>query len=122
MDGGRPLVQKPTPSRRFFQFRPADPPPSFCPLRENLEVIRSARVSWTLARLIMEETNSLIEQRKAKLAALRAKGIDPFRNKFTPGETCAHARQNYTESREVSIAGRVTAHRDMGKRLFIDAR
>src|ERR1700720_3241369 len=32
----------------------------------------------------MDETNSLIEQRKAKLAALRAKGIDPFKNKFAP--------------------------------------
>jgi lysyl-tRNA synthetase class 2 len=70
----------------------------------------------------MEETNSLIEQRKSKLAALRAKGIDPFKNKFTPGETCNHARENYTEGREVSIAGRVTAHRDMGKSMFIDVR
>ena len=70
----------------------------------------------------MEETNSLIEQRKSKLAALRAKGIDPFKNKFTPAETCSHARQNYAEGREVSIAGRVTAHRDMGKSMFIDVR
>jgi lysyl-tRNA synthetase class 2 len=70
----------------------------------------------------MEETNSLIEQRKSKLAALRAKGIDPFKNKFTPGETCKHARENYAEGREVSIAGRVTAHRDMGKSMFIDVR
>jgi lysyl-tRNA synthetase class 2 len=70
----------------------------------------------------MEETNSLIEQRKAKLAALRAKGIDPFKNKFTPAETCAHAREHYAEGREVSIAGRVTAHRDMGKSMFIDVR
>src|SRR4051812_1127320 len=70
----------------------------------------------------MEETNSLIEQRKAKLAALRAKGIDPFKNKFTPGETCAHARENYVEGRDISVAGRVTAHRDMGKSMFIDVR
>ena len=70
----------------------------------------------------MEETNSLIEQRKAKLAALRAKGIDPFKNKFSPGETCAHARAHYAEGLEVSIAGRVTAHRDMGKSMFIDVR
>src|SRR5436189_2694552 len=70
----------------------------------------------------MDETNSLIEQRKAKLAALRAKGIDPFRNKFTPTESCAQARANYAEGREVSVAGRVTAHRDMGKSMFIDIR
>src|SRR5258708_3964357 len=68
----------------------------------------------------MEETNSLIEQRKAKLAALRARGINPFANKFTPGETCEHARANYTEGREVALAGRITAHREMGKSIFID--
>src|SRR5207245_8247086 len=72
--------------------------------------------------MAMDETNSLIEQRKAKLAALRAKGIDPFRNKFTPTESCAQARENYVEGREVAIAGRVTAHRDMGKSMFIDVR
>jgi lysyl-tRNA synthetase class 2 len=70
----------------------------------------------------MEETNSLIEQRKAKLAALRAKGIDPFRNSFTPTEKCAEASANYVEGREVAVAGRVTAHRDMGKSMFIDIR
>src|ERR1039457_5119774 len=70
----------------------------------------------------MEDTNSLIEQRKAKLASLRAKGIDPFQNKFTPTETCKQARDNYAEGREVSVAGRITAHRDMGKSMFIDVR
>jgi len=64
----------------------------------------------------------LIEQRKAKLAALRAKGIDPFRNKFSPAETCAQARANYAEGREVALAGRITAHRDMGKSMFLDLR
>ncbi len=70
----------------------------------------------------MDDTNALIEQRKAKLAALRAKGIDPFRNKFSPAETCAHARANYAEGREVALAGRITAHRDMGKSMFLDLR
>lgn len=68
----------------------------------------------------MDETNSLIEQRKAKLAALRAKGINPFANKFAPAETVASARANYAEGREVALAGRITAHRDMGKSHFID--
>ena len=65
---------------------------------------------------------ALIDQRKAKLAALRAKGIDPFKNKFTPAETCAQARANYAEGREVALAGRITAHRDMGKSMFLDIR
>jgi lysyl-tRNA synthetase class II len=63
----------------------------------------------------MDETNSLIEQRRAKLAALRAKGIDPFKSKFSPTEKCAEARANYSEGREVCVAGRVTAHRDMAR-------
>jgi lysyl-tRNA synthetase class 2 len=70
----------------------------------------------------MDDTNSLIEQRRAKLAALRAKGLDPFKNKFTPAESCADARKNYTEGREVALAGRITAHRDMGKSMFMDIR
>ena len=70
----------------------------------------------------MDDTNSLIEQRRAKLAALRAKGIDPFKNKFTPAESCADARENYAEGREVAVAGRITAHREMGKSMFIDVR
>jgi lysyl-tRNA synthetase class II len=70
----------------------------------------------------MDDTNSLIEQRKAKLAALRAKGIDPFQNKFIPTESCDAARKNYVEGREVALAGRITAHRDMGKSMFIDIR
>ena len=53
---------------------------------------------------------------------LRARGIDPFKNKFTPTETCATARANYTEGREVALAGRITAHRDMGKSMFMDIR
>jgi len=68
----------------------------------------------------MDDTNALIKQRKEKLEALRAKGIDPFKNKFTPTQTCAQARANYTEASEVALAGRITAHRDMGKSQFID--
>lgn len=70
----------------------------------------------------MDDTNSLIEQRKAKLAALRAKGIDPFKNRFTPTESCKQARDKYVEGREVAVAGRITAHREMGKSQFIDVR
>ena len=60
----------------------------------------------------MDDTNALIQQRKAKLAALRARGVDPFRNKFRPNEKSAEARANYAEGREVAVAGRVTAHRE----------
>ncbi len=68
----------------------------------------------------MEDTNALIEQRKAKLAALRSKGIDPFQNKFTPAEKCTEARGNYVEGREVALAGRISSFREMGKSIFLD--
>jgi lysyl-tRNA synthetase class II len=70
----------------------------------------------------MDDTNSLIKQRREKLDALRAKGIDPFKNKFSPTESCKTARDQYAENREVALAGRITAHRDMGKSMFIDIR
>lgn len=74
---------------------------------------------------VMEDSNSLIEQRKANLAALRERGVDPFRNKFTPSEGCGEARAKYeagayTEGQPVALAGRITAHRDMGKSQFMD--
>src|SRR5437867_3595508 len=68
----------------------------------------------------MDDTNSLIEQRAAKLRGLRVKGINPFANKFSPSESCGEARNNYAEGREVALAGRISTHRDMGKSQFID--
>jgi lysyl-tRNA synthetase class 2 len=75
----------------------------------------------------MEDTNSLIEQRKAKLKSLEAKGIFPFANKFTPDTECNTARSGFDsgtlpDGTKVSVAGRITAHRDMGKSMFIDVR
>jgi lysyl-tRNA synthetase class 2 len=73
----------------------------------------------------MDDTNSLIEQRRAKLAALQERGINPFMNKFTPDIGCGEARAKFEagelpEGATVAIAGRLTAHRDMGKSQFID--
>lgn len=73
----------------------------------------------------MDDTNSLIEQRKTKLAALHAKGLFPFRNKFTPDQGCGEARTRFekgelAEGHPVALAGRITAHRDMGKSQFLD--
>jgi lysyl-tRNA synthetase class 2 len=75
----------------------------------------------------MDDTNSLIEQRRAKLKALEAKNIFPFKNKFTPAIGCGEARAKFekgelAEHAQVSIAGRITAHREMGKSMFIDVR
>ena len=67
----------------------------------------------------------MIEQRRAKLAALQERGINPFMNKFTPDVGCGEARAKFeagelAEGATVAIAGRLTAHRDMGKSQFID--
>jgi lysyl-tRNA synthetase len=93
-------------------------------------------LSWTRARQrvlspdsFMEQQppseNSLIEQRKTNLAKLSAKGINPFANKFTPTLGCGEARAKYVagelkEGGHIEIAGRITAHRDMGKSQFMD--
>ena len=45
----------------------------------------------------MEDTNSLIEQRRAKLKSLEAKGIFPFQNKFTPDSQCHDARSGFQQ-------------------------
>jgi lysyl-tRNA synthetase class 2 len=73
----------------------------------------------------MDDTNSLIEQRKTKLEALKAQGVNPFMNKFKPGIGCGDARGRFergelAEGASVSVAGRITAHRDMGKSQFRD--
>lgn len=75
----------------------------------------------------MDDTNSLIEQRRAKLKSLEAKGIFPFQNKFTPDSQCNAARSGFDtgalpEGHRVSVAGRITAHREMGKSIFVDVR
>ncbi len=79
------------------------------------------------AAIFMEDTNSLIEQRRAKLKSLEAKGIFPFANKFTPDRACHDARSGFEsgtlpEGTPVAVAGRITAHREMGKSMFIDVR
>lgn len=70
----------------------------------------------------MDDTNALIEQRKAKLADLLQKGINPFMNKFKPDADIGVAREAFEEGKQVSLAGRITAHRDMGKSQFFDIR
>ena len=70
----------------------------------------------------MEENtaNELLAVRRHKMEALRAAGLDPFGAKYDvtsgPGET----RVAFVEGRPVRTAGRVTAHRNMGKSHFLD--
>ena len=89
----------------------------------------------------MEDTNSLIEQRRQNLAGLNARGVNPFMNAFSPDAQCGTVRTELArwaewnksgepkgepvglaEGTRVRLAGRITAHRDMGKSQFLDLR
>jgi len=60
----------------------------------------------------------LIAVRREKLAKLRELGIDPYGQRFPVDTTPADLRANFEEGRQVKIAGRITALRDMGKSVF----
>ena len=69
--------------------------------------------------------DELIAQRKEKLERLRSLGIDPYPHRFSPTHTAAQAAALTPEDGtgpEVTVAGRVTALRDMGKATFVDLR
>src|ERR1700737_5345075 len=68
----------------------------------------------------MEPENELIAQRREKLQALRAKGIDPFGAAFQTDGSIAEIREKFCEEKTLRVAGRLTAHRDMGKSHFVD--
>ncbi len=70
----------------------------------------------------MEEASSseLLAVRRQKLDALRAAGIDPFGASFDVTGFPGEVRSRFVEGVPVRTAGRVTAHRNMGKSHFID--
>src|SRR5213080_817455 len=70
----------------------------------------------------MEEESELIALRRKKLNALREKGIDPFGSAFEPSGSIAEVREKFKEGETLRAAGRITAHRDMGKSHFLDLR
>ncbi|MDO8613827.1 MAG: lysine--tRNA ligase [Dehalococcoidia bacterium] len=68
----------------------------------------------------------IIALRTAKLERLRSRGIDPYPARFRPSHTAQQAVE-LLEGREessdpVTVAGRITAMRQMGKATFIDLR
>jgi lysyl-tRNA synthetase class 2 len=70
----------------------------------------------------MEEENELIALRRKKLDALRAKGIEPFSSSFEVSGSIAEVRAQFKEGETLRAAGRIMAHRDMGKSHFLDLR
>jgi lysyl-tRNA synthetase class 2 len=71
---------------------------------------------------IMEEENELIALRRKKLDVLRAKGVEPFGSGFEGSGSIAEVCEQFKEDKTLRAAGRITAHRDMGKSHFLDLR
>jgi len=70
----------------------------------------------------MEPENELIAQRREKLKALRSRGVEPFGRAFETSGAIAEVREKFKEGETLRAAGRITAHRDMGKSHFVDLR
>jgi lysyl-tRNA synthetase class 2 len=75
-----------------------------------------------------EESSQL---RREKLERLRAQGVDPYPPRFRRTHTAREAAEAFLEwektkpteqAPEVTVAGRLTAMRDMGKATFVDLR
>lgn len=71
---------------------------------------------------MQEPENDLIAQRRASLDALRARNIEPFGRGYETSGSVAEVRQKFSEGDTLRVAGRITAHRDMGKSHFVDLR
>jgi lysyl-tRNA synthetase class 2 len=70
----------------------------------------------------MEEENELIAQRRQKLSALHGRGAAPFGAAFDTSGNIGDARLEFVDGKTLRVAGRITAHRDMGKSHFVDLR
>jgi lysyl-tRNA synthetase class 2 len=62
----------------------------------------------------------LMAVRQHKLATLREAGIDGFGGLFSVDGTVGDVAAAFAEGKVVRLAGRVTAHRNMGKSQFLD--
>ena len=68
------------------------------------------------------ELNELIELKKAKAEALKAKGVELYPAKTPPHSTIAKALEEFIEGKKASLAGRIMAKRSHGKVTFLDLR
>src|SRR5215468_8163211 len=66
------------------------------------------------------EENELLAFRRQKLRKLVEQNIDPFGGRFDVSGTIGDIRQGFVEGQRVRLAGRITAHRNMGKSQFLD--
>jgi lysyl-tRNA synthetase, class II len=66
------------------------------------------------------EENDLLAFRRQKLQQLLEQKVDPFGGRFDVSGTLGEVRQTFAEGEQVRVAGRITAHRNMGKSQFLD--
>jgi lysyl-tRNA synthetase class 2 len=67
----------------------------------------------------MEESD-LLAFRRQKLEQLIEQKVAPFGGRFDVSGTVGEIRETFAEGRRVRVAGRITAHRNMGKSQFLD--
>jgi lysyl-tRNA synthetase class 2 len=66
------------------------------------------------------EENDLLAVRRQKLEQLLGQKVDPFGERFDVSGTVGEVRQAFEQGARVRVAGRITAHRNMGKSQFLD--
>jgi lysyl-tRNA synthetase, class II len=66
------------------------------------------------------EEKELLTIRRQKLQQLIDRQVDPFGGSFQVTGSIAEIRDSFAEGRQVRAAGRITAHRNMGKSQFLD--
>ena len=62
----------------------------------------------------------LIAVRREKLNRLRELGVNPYGERFLIDKEIDELSESFAEGSKVVVAGRITAHRDMGKSHFFD--
>jgi len=68
------------------------------------------------------ELNELIELKKAKAQALKAKEVELYPSKTPQHATILSVLENFQEGNKVNLCGRVMAKRSHGKAVFLDLR
>jgi lysyl-tRNA synthetase, class II len=66
------------------------------------------------------EENELLAIRRQKLQQLIERKVDPFGGSFEVSGSISEIRDAFAERKQVRVAGRITAHRNMGKSQFLD--
>ena len=66
------------------------------------------------------EENELLAVRRQKLERLLEQKVDPFGCRYDVSGSAGQVQENFVAGARVRAAGRITAHRNMGKSQFLD--